>query len=72
MKSANPSLFNSASNPVFTSQSHHQFLVFQPAGANNLPDLRRSTTRNNVKKQPGDSDESLLKLYFFFTGSGFF
>jgi hypothetical protein len=52
--------------------SPHRVLVSQPAGANNRPDLRRSTTTNNVKERLGGSDKSLLKLYYFLTGSGFF
>jgi hypothetical protein len=34
--------------------------------------LRRSPGRNNVKDRPGGSAKSLLKLYYFLTGSGFF
>jgi hypothetical protein len=50
----------------------HRVLVFHPAGATDLLDLWRSSTKNNVKEQPGGPDKSLLKLYFFFTRSGFF
>jgi hypothetical protein len=49
-----------------------QIFVFHAAGANYLPDLGCSTTRNNVKERADGSDKSLLKLYYFFTGSGFF
>ncbi len=45
---------------------------FPSAGAGKLADIRRSATRNYVKERPGGSDKSLLKLYYFFTGSGFF
>ena len=43
-------------------QKPHRVLVFHPVGANNLLDLWRSSTKNNIKEQPGCSDKSLLKL----------
>jgi hypothetical protein len=52
--------------------SPHRVLAFHPSGANYLPDLRCSPAMKDVKERPGGSDKSLLKLYYFFTGPGFF
>jgi hypothetical protein len=52
--------------------SSHRVLAFHTAEAENLADFRHSAARNSVKEQLGGSDKSLLKLYFFFTGLGFF
>jgi hypothetical protein len=51
--------------PHPTRHSPHQDSAFHPAGANYLPDLRRSTTRNNAKDRLDAFGQEFTKTLLF-------